>query len=185
MGHQHISWSQPATKHAVVVLDDGAETLSPELIEILPKDVTAASIGLTLSNDAGFAEIMGTAHGLFEVLESEEFVEKNFDTVAVLARGAGIPLAVSALRVRPEAFDSAVLFDLDPQQISADPMMATLDSPNDGPGPRPLLVVTDQASVLSMNWLVDHTLAQQGSLEDVTTFLSTTGRKGARHDEKE
>ncbi|MDI3329906.1 MAG: esterase [Micrococcus sp.] len=113
-----------------------------------------------LTND--FAEVVASAHRVFDLLDAEEIAEAGFRSVALLGHSQGMAMASTVYRLRPEAFDCVVGLS---GFVLSNPLLATLDSPPEGPGPRPFfwgrdvedLVINPDAIAFTADWLEEHT----------------------------
>lgn len=113
-----------------------------------------------LTND--FAEVVASAHRVFDVLDAEEVTGAGFRSVALLGHSQGMAMASTVYRLRPEAFDCVVGLS---GFVLSNPLLATLDSPPEGPGPRPFfwgrdvqdLVINPDAIAHTAAWLQEHT----------------------------
>lgn len=113
-----------------------------------------------LTND--FAEVVASAHRVFDLLDAEEIAGAGFRSVALLGHSQGMALASTVYRLRPEAF--ACVAGLSGFVLS-NPLLSTLDSPPEGPGPRPFfwgrdvedLVINPDAVAFTSHWLQEHT----------------------------
>jgi phospholipase/carboxylesterase len=113
-----------------------------------------------LAND--FAEVVAAAHRVFDVLDAEEVTRHGFRSVSVLGHSQGMAMASTAYRLRPEAFTCVVGLS---GFVLSNPLLETLDSPPEGPGPRPFfwgrdvadLVINPDAIAYTSDWLDEHT----------------------------
>ena len=118
-------------------------------------------LDLLLQSD--FAEVLASAHRVFDVVDSPEVAQGGFRTVSVLGFSQGMAMATTAIRLRPEAFACGVGlsgFAVDNE------LLAMLDSPAEGPGPRPFFwgrdvqdpVIHPDAVAHTRAWAEEHTL---------------------------
>lgn len=113
-----------------------------------------------LTND--FAEVVAAAHRVFDLLDAEEVTRQGFTRVALLGHSQGMAMASTAYRLRPEAFACVVGLS---GFVLSNPLLETLDSPPEGPGPRPFfwgrdvedLVINPDAIAYTADWLDTHT----------------------------
>lgn len=113
-----------------------------------------------LTND--FAEVVASAHRVFDLLDAEEVAGAGFRSVALLGHSQGMAMASTVYRLRPEAFDCVVGLS---GFVLSNPLLSTLDSPPEGPGPRPFfwgrdvedLVINPDATAYTADWLQEHT----------------------------
>lgn len=111
---------------------------------------------------ADFAQVMAAAHRVLDLPQDEAVAQYGFRTVSVLGFSQGMAMATTLIRLRPEAFACGVGlggFVLD------DALLATLDSPPEGPGPRPFFwgrdvadpVIHTGAVAVTRDWAEAHT----------------------------
>ena len=188
----HAVWSRPASERAgtdlVLVLHGygsnevrAARTFFP----MLPERCTGLALrgGFEIDADAAegpddpgahgwflldlllqsdFAQVLAAAHRVYDALAAEEVADAGFRTVSVLGFSQGMAMATTALRLRPEAFTCGVGlsgFAVDNE------LLAVLDSPAEGPGPRPFfwgrdvqdLVIHQDAVAHTQAWAEEHT----------------------------
>jgi len=113
-----------------------------------------------LTND--FAEVVASAHRVFDLLDAEEVAGAGFGSVALLGHSQGMAMASTVCRLRPEAFACVVGLS---GFVLSNPLLATLDAPPEGPGPRPFfwgrdvadLVINPDAIAFTADWLERHT----------------------------
>lgn len=148
-----------------------------------------------LTND--FAEVVAAAHRVFDVLDAEEVTRHGFARVALLGHSQGMAMASTAYRLRPEAFHCVVGLS---GFVLSNQLLETLDSPPEGPGPRPFfwgrdvedLVINPDAIAYTADWLDNHTRLTARTYEgmghgtsaeegrDVRIFLQHTLRLDGR-----
>ena len=118
-------------------------------------------LDLLLQSD--FAQVLAAAHRVFDVLGSPEVADAGFRSVSVLGFSQGMAMATTVIRLRPEAFTCGVGlsgFAVDNE------LLAMLDSPVEGPGPRPFFwgrdvedpVINPDAVAHTRGWAEAHTL---------------------------
>lgn len=113
-----------------------------------------------LTND--FAEVVASAHRVFDLLDAGEVTGSGFRSIALLGHSQGMAMASTVYRLRPEAFACVVGLS---GFVLSNPLLATLDSPPEGPGPRPFfwgrdvedLVINPDAISFTADWLEEHT----------------------------
>jgi phospholipase/carboxylesterase len=113
-----------------------------------------------LVND--FAEVIAASHRVFDVLDADEVTRHGFGTVSVLGHSQGMAMASTVYRLRPEAFTCVVGLS---GFVLSNQLLETLDSPPEGPGPRPFfwgrdvedLVINPDAVSYTADWLDEHT----------------------------
>ena len=108
-----------------------------------------------------FAEVVAAAHRVFDLLEAEEVTSHRFRTVSVLGHSQGMAMASTVYRLRPEAFHAVVGLS---GFVLSNQLLETLDSPAEGPGPRPFFwgrdtadpVINPDAVAYTAHWLDRH-----------------------------
>ncbi|MDY6056027.1 esterase [Micrococcus sp.] len=137
---------------------------------------------LDLFLQSDFAQVLAAAHRVYDALSSEDVTEGRFRTVSLLGFSQGMAMATTALRLRPEAFTCAVGlsgFAVDNELLNV------LDSPAEGPGPRPFFWGRDTSDVVIHPDAIAHTAAwaQEHTLLTARTYpgmLHSTGPEEAR-----
>lgn len=117
-------------------------------------------LDLLLQSD--FAQVLAAAHRVFDVLGSAEVAQAGFRTVSVLGFSQGMAMATTVIRLRPEAFTCGV--GLSGFAVHNE-LLAMLDSPAEGPGPRPFFwgrdvedpVIHPDAVAHTRAWAEEHT----------------------------
>ncbi|MCK6091081.1 alpha/beta hydrolase [Micrococcus endophyticus] len=118
---------------------------------------------LDLMLQSDFAQVVAAAHRVFDVLASEEVAQARFRTVSVLGFSQGMAMATTLIRLRPEAFACGVGLS---GFVVDNELLAVLDSPPEGPGPRPFFwgrdvedpVIHPDAVAHTRAWAEEHTL---------------------------
>lgn len=117
---------------------------------------------LDLSLKAEFTQVLAAVHRVYDVLADPAVADAGFRSVSVLGFSQGMAMATTAVRVRPEAFACAVGLG---GFVVDDALLATLDGPAEGPGPRPFFwgrdpadpVIHDGAIAATDRWAQQHT----------------------------
>lgn len=117
---------------------------------------------LDLSLKGEFSQVLAAVHRVYDVLADEAVTRHRFRSVSVLGFSQGMAMATTAIRVRPEAFACGVGLA---GFVLQDALLATLDSPPEGPGPRPFFwgrdpadpVIHDGAIAYTDEWVHEHT----------------------------
>lgn len=136
-----------------------------------------------LTND--FAEVIAAAHRVFDLLDAPEVTAHRFRSVSVLGHSQGMAMASTVVRLRPEAFAAAVGLS---GFVLSNPLLATLDDPPEGPGPRPFfwgrdpqdLVVHPDAVSFTADWLERNTLLTARRYEGMGHGISAEAVRDVR-----
>ena len=136
-----------------------------------------------LTND--FAEVIAAAHRIYDLLEAEEVTGHRFRSVSVLGHSQGMAMASTVMRLRPEAFTCVVGLS---GFVLSNQLLETLDSPAEGPGPRPFfwgrdpqdLVIHPDAVAYTANWLDRHTLLTARRYEGIKHGISAEEARDVR-----
>ncbi|UBH24815.1 esterase [Micrococcus porci] len=129
-----------------------------------------------------FAQVIAAAHRVYDALADDAVADAGFRSVSVLGFSQGMAMATTVIRLRPEAFACGVGlsgFAVDNE------LLAVLDSPAEGPGPRPFFwgrdaqdpVIRPDAVAHTAAWAEEHTLLTARTYPGI---LHGTGPEEAR-----
>ncbi|MEW1980377.1 esterase [Citricoccus sp. NPDC079358] len=136
-----------------------------------------------LTND--FAEVVAAAHRVFDLLDADEVTRSGFRTVSVLGHSQGMAMASTVYRLRPEAFTCVVGLS---GFVLSNQLLETLDSPPEGPGPRPFfwgrdvedLVINPDAIAYTADWLEANTRLTARTYEGMGHGMSAEEARDVR-----